>query len=127
MNVTKNKKKRIGAVAVEMALVIPIVLLVFLGLWEWSRVEMIKHVCKNAVFVGARHGTLPGSTETNTEQKVQDILDIYFVEGATIDATIDLGTGASTVNVTVPIDSNVTLGYAFFAGKQFSAEMTLIK
>ena len=127
MRPVRRRSQRTAAIAVEMAFIIPVVLLVFFGLWEWSRVEMIKHVTENAVFVGARHGTLPGATDTSTEAKVQEILDIYFINAATVDASFDAGTGESTVTATVSIDANVSLGYAFFAGKQFTTEMTLIQ
>lgn len=118
---------RAGVVSVEMVFVIPVVLVLFFGLWEWSRVEMIKHVCQNACFEGARFGTLPGSTPTETESEVQKVLDIYFVKDATIDATFNAGTGESTVSVSIPMDSNFIGGYAFFQGRAIEADITLFQ
>lgn len=88
---------------------------------------MIKHVCQNACFEGARLGTLPGFTESDTEAKVVEILGKYMVKGAIADATYDPATGASTVNISIPVNGNFTLGRAFFKDKHITSEMTLVQ
>ncbi len=113
--------------SVEMALVIPTILLFFFGLWEWSRVEMMKHVSQNACFEGARLGTLPGYSEKEIETKVIEILDLYMIKGAKANASYDPATGASTVSVAIPVDANFTLGMAFFKGKSITSSMTLVQ
>ena len=123
----RRRSQRRGALSVEMAICIPVILALFFGMWEWSRVEMIKHVCQNTCFQGARFGTLPGSTDASTEAKVLDMLEMYSVENAIVDATFNVGDGSSTVTVSVPLDSNVNVGYAFFKGKYITASMTLVQ
>ncbi len=122
-----TRRQRRGTLTVEMAFVIPVVLLFFFGMWEWSRVEMVRHVCQNACFEGARMGTLPGYTPSEIETEVADILELYCVRGATVNASIDPGNGASTVSVSIPIDDNFMLGRGFFQGKAITADMTLIQ
>lgn len=124
---TQLRNSRNGALTIEMAFVVPVVLLFFFGLWEWSRVEMIKHVSQNACFEGARLGTLPGYSESDTESKVLQVLNGYLIKGATADASFEPGTGTSAVSVSIPIDANFTLGRAFFKGKTITAGMTLVQ
>ena len=121
----KQKKQRRGAVAVEFAVVMPVIFLFFFGLWEWSRVEMIRQVSETAVFEAARTGTLPGATDATAETKALDILDVYMVSGATVDATVS--DTESTVSLEVPLDQNTWLSSQLYGGKAIQTEITFQK
>lgn len=118
---------RTGLVSVEMALVVPIILTTFFGLWEWSRVEMIRHVSQNACFEGVRMGTLPGYSESAVETKVESILDTYLIKDGTANANINLATGVCEVSVIIPLNGNLTIGNGFFKNKTFHYEMRLVQ
>ena len=110
----RNTARRKGAVSIEFALVVPIVMLVVLGLMEWGRFEMIRQVTSTATFNGARLGTISGATDVDVEAKVNSILAVYFIEGAT--TTTNFGADHVTVEVQVPVGPN-----AFFLNKFFGS------
>ena len=89
-NLQTRKHKRRGAAAVEFAFVLPVIFVFFFGLWEWSRVEMVRHVTETAVFSAARHGTLPGATEAEMEQVAEDILSMYLVTNGEVTIRLSL-------------------------------------
>lgn len=63
--------RRRGAAAVEAAFVLPILLIMLLGLWEWGRVIQIDQYLKGAAREGARKAAVgwtykPGTSTTST-------------------------------------------------------------
>ena len=120
-----KKLRRKGAIAVEFAVVMPVIFLFFFGLWEWSRVEMIRQVSETAVFEAARTGTLPGSTDTDAETKALEILDVYMISGATVDATVNAT--ESTVTLEVPLDQNTWISSQLYGGKAIHTGLTFQK
>jgi Flp pilus assembly protein TadG len=52
---SSTRTRRAGAVLVEAALVLPLVILFILGLMEYTRYLMTLHVCTNAVTAGATY------------------------------------------------------------------------
>ena len=120
-----QKLNRKGAVAVEFAFVLPVIFLFFFGLWEWSRVEMIRQVSETAVFEAARMGTLPGATDADAENQALDILDVYLISGANVDATVN--STESTVTLEVPLDQNTWISSQLYSGKAIQTELTFQK
>ena len=96
MKQRSNKNmRRSGAVLVEAAMVLPLVLLFILGLMEYSRYLMTLHVLTNAVTVGAtyaaRHtdpiyfnGTTYGNANSNVTTIVTNALAGQQLTGQTI-------------------------------------------
>ena len=62
-----KQNNRQGASVVELAFVLPIILLFFFSAWEWSRVEMIKQVAETASFEAARLGKIPGMSNDDIQ------------------------------------------------------------
>ena len=112
-----------GATLVEFAFVLPILLLLFFGLWEWSRVEMIRQVAATASYQAARRGTLPQATAMDAQQVADDVLDMYFVNNSTVAASTT--GGVTTVNISVPLDDNLWTVGKFFAGRDVQSSFTL--
>lgn len=110
----RSNTNRKGAVSVEFAMVVPIVLLALLGLIEWGRFEMIRQVTSTATFNAARTGTISGATDIDVETKVNNILAVYFITDAT--TTTTFSEDHVTVNVQVPVGPN-----AFFLSKFFGS------
>jgi len=98
------KKNRRGAAAVEFAIVVPMLIVFFFGLIEWGRFEMVRQISSTAAFKAARIGSLPGATVEGTEEAAQGILKSYFVNDASVTAT--LNADETIVNVSIPMKQN---------------------
>jgi len=98
----KNQK---GQAMVEMALILPILLLLFMGIFEFGRVMNAYLVVNNAAREGARSTALGGST-LQAVQSVEDSfsgLDLARV-GVSITPEESARTRGGTVLVTVSYD-----------------------
>ena len=123
----KSKKIRQGAVTVEFAIVLPILItFVFAGL-EFSRVNMIRNTVINAAYEGARKGIVPGATSSECESAANQLLDIVDISGGTaVASAITPDAESVTMTVTVPITSaNSFVTPQFFFGKTIAASVTL--
>ena len=120
----RNKKRdRLGATTVEFALVFPLLILIVFGLLEWGRFEMCRQVSSTAAFNAARLGSIPGSTSAEVEARAAEILDIYFINGATV--TANLTEETSTVQIGVPMNQNSIALLRFFGDVTIQREFTL--
>lgn len=81
-----NGCRETGAVAVELALVLPVLLLLVMGIIEFSRAYNAKEVLQYAVREGARDLAL-GKTEAVAEQTIKDRA-AASLDGASIGVTM---------------------------------------
>jgi Flp pilus assembly protein TadG len=133
---------RRGAAAVEMALVLPLFLLVVFGIVEFGRAFMVEHLLANAARVGARKAIVNGSTNSEIEQTIkgfcsqsmgvdEDAVTVTVaVESASEndDDDDEAGSGSSlsnasrgdmcTITVSVPFDEVSFLPGSFLGGAQ---------
>lgn len=103
-----------GAAMLETALVLPLVLLVAVGIFEFGRAYQHWQVLTNAAREGARVAVLPGSTEETVARRVTAYLEAGQLAGAdsvsisVTPVTLDLGggrtAGASNVTVSLPFE-----------------------
>jgi Flp pilus assembly protein TadG len=103
---TRNER---GTALLETALVLPIVLLVSVGIFEFGRAYQMEQVLTNAAREGARVAILMETTDT----KVRDTVRAYMQSGrlpnastATVDVIRNVPMGSSTA-------SSVTVNYPF--------------
>ena len=108
----RHKSER-GAAMLEMALTLPLLLLVCVGILEFGRAYQTWQVLTNAVREGARVAVLPDATELGVEGRVKNYLKAGRLsnwEDAEVDwdpnATIDIGATTATASV-------VTVDYPF--------------
>jgi Flp pilus assembly protein TadG len=102
-----------GAAMLETALVMPLVLLVCVGIFEFGRAYQTWQVLTNAAREGARVAVLPGAKVGTITERVK----VYMVSGqlpkaqsaevAVAPVTLDLGGGATAAA------SSVTVSYPF--------------
>ena len=59
---------------VEMALVLPLFILIIVGILEFGRAFMVQQMVTNASREGARHASLPNTTESEVVTRVRDYL-----------------------------------------------------
>ena len=99
-----------GAALLETALVLPMVLLVAVGIFEFGRAYQTWQVLTNAAREGARVAVLPGSTAGTVSARAKS----YMVDGqldkansatvAVTPVTLDLGGGFSAAASSVTVD-----------------------
>lgn len=100
---------RTGATTVELALVLPVLFLVVFGAFEFSRLNMLKHLASVAAYEGAREGIIIGATAADVQAQVNGVLAAGGIIDATITttpATLTTTTTEVQVDVWIPVDGN---------------------
>src|SRR5947208_11397643 len=82
--VKQGHYSRHGATAVEFALVVPIIFLLFYGAFEYSRMSMVLHTVEMAAYEGARRAVVPGATADDAMNAAKDTLAAVGVQKATV-------------------------------------------
>lgn len=97
----KQRNRRRGAAAVEMAFVLPIFLMLLLGIVEFGRGMMATQLLQHAAREGARRGALQNSSNTSVTDSVKDF----------ISDSLDVADEDITVGISIVADpSNGTTG-----------------
>lgn len=96
-----------GQALAEIAIALPLLLLMLIGIWEFARAYQIQQVVVNAAREGARTVVLPGAADADSATKiVNNYLAGGHVSGASVNITSSTGVeepgAAMTVSVTVP-------------------------
>ena len=81
------KKNRRGAAAVEMAIVLPLLLMLTLGAIRYGWLFLKAQQITNAARYGARIAILPNSTNNDVEQAIRDLfalVNIPYIAGETV-------------------------------------------
>ncbi|MHB0960815.1 MAG: TadE/TadG family type IV pilus assembly protein [Pirellulaceae bacterium] len=131
---------RRGVAAVELAIVLPILLLALVGIIEFGRAVMVQQIITNAAREGARRAIIPGAKSSTALSLVNTYLDNTSVHDAggrvvrveDINGTTLLVENAPTkspivVLVSVPYDQ-VSFGLGIFlGGTTLSARVTMRK
>ena len=118
------KSGRRGAVAVEMAIVAPIVLLFMFAAIDISRANMVRSTAENAVYEGARSSIIPGATPASIEADTREILNILSIKNATVTVTPSVITN-STAMVSVRVD--IPLGDNCYASSKFLGSVNITR
>jgi Flp pilus assembly protein TadG len=111
---TQRQKNDRGAALIEMALTLPLLLLLSISVFEFGRAFQTWQVLTNATREGARVAVLPGTSDDAVSTRVQDYLEAGQLPSAsfasiliTRDVTISIGgtdTSASRVTVNYPFE-----------------------
>lgn len=125
---------RDGTAAVEFALVLPFVMVVFLGIIEFGRVMMVQQVITNAAREACRSAVLPGGSISSSRDLVTTYLSGVNItlSSPTTQITVSpdpttatQGT-AITVSISVPYNSVSWLpNPIFMGGKTLSATVVM--
>jgi len=121
---------RKGAAIIELAICLPILVLISLATIEACAMIYLKQTLTIAAFEGARIGMLPGSASLNVEAQSTLVLTDHGVTGFGI-SMFPANPAALTkgsyfrVNVTAPCAPNSLIGGWFYAGKTFSESVEL--
>lgn len=124
----KRALRRRGVALVEFAIVFPIVLLIFAGMIEISRVLLLQHSADTAAYEGARSAMVPGATAAEASQAAQTLLLAAGLKSSVITvspALIQEDTPLITVRVEIPIAANAWISPHWFQGSRIVSETTL--
>ena len=113
---SNRRPKRKGAVTVEFALVLPLLMLCLFAFFEISRASMIQHATEASAYEGARAGIVPGATEDEIRNQVAFVLNSVGVDTFTVDVEQNRPSGGRLnvrVTVTVPFSDATSVGNLF--------------
>src|SRR6476646_2795132 len=96
----RRLKSERGQALLEMAMTLPLLLLVSVSIFEFGRAYQTWQVLTNAAREGARVAILPGSTTANVQARVQQ----YMTAGQL--------PGAASASVSVNQSATITIGAA---------------
>ncbi len=115
---------RAGAAAVEMALVSPIIFLMFLGAIEMNNLNFIRNTAANAVYEGARASMVSGGTSADGNAAVMAYLSKVGVHhGATVNTSLTAQN--ATVSASIPMNLNSFGISRFTTGYNVTQTITL--
>ena len=111
-------KRRCGAAAVEMAIVLGLLILLVFGIIEMGRAIMVNQVITNAAREGARRAVIPGATDAQVNGRVGKYLADAGITGSTTTIKVNgsaasLSTAPSRAEVEVAVSvpySEVSFG-----------------
>ena len=83
------RQRRAGATMVEMALTLPIFLLMGVTILEFGRGFMVQQMVTNASREGARHAILPHTTQQEVTAKVRDYLETGSISPQVVQVTVE--------------------------------------
>lgn len=107
-----------------MAMVSPIIFLMFMGAIEMNNLNFIRNTAANAVYEGARSAMVSGGTVSDGDAAVMAYLAKVGVHhGATVNTT--MSTQVVTVEVTIPMNLNSFGISRFTSGYNVSQSITL--
>lgn len=130
MNRSFQPRSRRGALTVEVALCIPLVLSIFFACYEIARANMILHVTEAAAYEGARIGIVPGATPDRIRASASQTLrsvGISDFQISIVPETLDEDTNEVEVQVTVPLRKNMAIPGIFFDDPTFRGACRLTR
>lgn len=123
--------QRRGAAIVEVALTLPILVLICLATIDTCRVIFVRQSAKLAAFECARIGIIPGVTRTQLQQLCATFMASRAVSQASVSLSVaDLSSLTKgdllTVTVTVPANSNALSSSWFYRGRTFAESVSIL-
>lgn len=123
-------RARGGAATVELALTLPIVLVVLVGGIEFTRACQVANACAFSAYEGCRAAIIPGGTASAATSAAQQFLTANSIGSSTITVTpsvIDDTTSTVTVNIAVKLDKSGWIAPIFTSGISVSRSCTLTR
>jgi Flp pilus assembly protein TadG len=86
-----GQTRRRGAAAVELAVVLPLILLLLTGIWEVGRMVEVQQILSNAAREGARQAATGQFTNAQVEQIVVQYLNVAGIPTTNVNTTGNTG------------------------------------
>ena len=123
-----GKSSRTATLSVEVALCLPILLMLLFGSYELARANMILHSTESAAYEGARNGIIPGATPDKIRESAGVLLRAVGIKNFTVNidpAVIDETTENVSVTVLVPFRENMSFPAFFMQDPTFRGNCQL--
>lgn len=123
-----TSRKRTGSLTVEVALCLPILLMVLFASYELARANMILHATESAAYEGARVGIVPGATHESIEASAGLVLNSVGIRNFSVNvnpAVIDETTENIDVTILVPFRENMSFPPIFMEDPTFRGNCLL--
>jgi Flp pilus assembly protein TadG len=118
-----GKKRRLGAAAVEMAVVTPLLLTMLFGIIEFGYAFTVRQSLVTAAREGARIAALPGSSNADIQARINEYLNPLSLNATTTLTRATVDNPTERVSVTVPY-SQVSLLGGYFGSTNFNLGAT---
>ncbi len=121
--------RRTAAALVEIALTLPIVLLMVAAFLELSRVSMLKQAADSAAYEGARAGIVAGAAHDTATSAAEKLLKASGIKTWRVQVqpqTIDENTPIIVVQVDIPVAGNTWIPPFFFKHTSSTGVVRLI-
>ncbi len=129
--VAVRRRRRLGAAAVEFAVVAPVFFLFIVGIIDIGRAVMVQNLLAHAARDGARTATLDGASVEGIQASVKQTMQGVAITGITVDVdpnpleSADIGDPVK-VTVSVPYDAVSWLPVSkFLNGATLSTSVTM--
>ncbi len=129
---TSTQKLRRGSAVVELAITLPVFVLILFGTIETTTMIFLQQSLEICAFQGARVAMIPSSDSTKVNTACDTILSDRKVNSATVTITPTdfqaqpYGT-TIRVRVTAPCNSNSPFSPWFYGGKTLTGEVAVMK
>ena len=127
-----QRKPSRGAAVVELAVCLPVMVLLVFGAIEATNVVYLKQTATTAAYEGVRLATATGGTESAARQRIDEVLATHAISNATV--TFNPSIGPTTrrgdnisVSVTIPASENITAVTRLFGEQSYAATITMVR
>jgi Flp pilus assembly protein TadG len=96
-------QSRLGATAVEFAIVANIMFIMIFACMEFARMNMVRNMAQDAAYFAARHAIVPGATDAEAIEVAEDYLSSMLSNGYTVNVN-NIDKDSQDVIVTVGVD-----------------------
>lgn len=126
-----HQARRKGGAAVELAVCLPVIVLLILAAIEACGAIFLRQSLTVAAYEGARASLLPNATTASATARCQQVIDDRQIVGTGISIAPDVTAAAPgeylTVTVTAPSDQNALFIGRFFRGRTLTGRAEMMK
>ncbi|MGI9428376.1 MAG: TadE/TadG family type IV pilus assembly protein [Bythopirellula sp.] len=125
---TLVRSGRNGLYAVELALTLPLLMVLLFGFYELARANLMRNLAQDAAYEAAREVIVAGSQASEAVQVASDILQVLGVNSPQVTVsptTITPTTDEVAVTVSFPMQSITGIGNSFLSGLTLTGQCQL--
>lgn len=125
--------RRAGAAMVEMAICLPLLMMISFGAIETANAIFLKQAISQVAYEGVRTGSLPKATQADILKCCDEFLGARRIKGATVSVSpnnVSAATAPGTiieVRVTAPVSANAISPVWFFQNSSMSKQAVMVR